>query len=80
MKLWWKNGHFYEHPRKQDPAFRETALARNGKKIQICPAFGGMNAVNDDVVQCEGMDTIDRCYMWKDASWPWSYLISPRHI
>lgn len=78
LKLWWKNAHFYEHPRKENPAYREEALKSNEKKTHLCPAFGGDNigAANDDVVQREG--TIDRCFVWKDAPWPWSYLIAPK--
>ncbi|XP_057771311.1 uncharacterized protein LOC130991222 [Salvia miltiorrhiza] len=71
VKLWWRNAHFYEHPRKENPSYREEALKRNEKKIQMCPAFGG-----NDVVRREGM--VDRCFMWKDAPWPWSYLTLPK--
>ncbi|KAH6823064.1 hypothetical protein C2S53_002058 [Perilla frutescens var. hirtella] len=74
VKLWWKNAPFQEHPRKENAAYREKALARNGKTTQFCPAFGGNNPV-EDVVRPVG--TIDRCYMWKDAPWPWSSLIAP---
>ncbi|KAH6833463.1 hypothetical protein C2S53_012685 [Perilla frutescens var. hirtella] len=71
VKLWWKNAPFYEHPRKENPAYREEALTRNEKMVQFCPAF---NVANDDVRRDDG--TIDRCFMWKDAPWPWSYLIA----
>ena len=74
VKLWWKNADFHEHPRKENSMYREKALERN-QKIQFCPAFGGKSAVND-VVHNE--ETIDRCFMWKDAPWPWSYLIAPK--
>ncbi|KAG6395479.1 hypothetical protein SASPL_146124 [Salvia splendens] len=74
VKLWWKNADFHEHPRKENSMYREKALERN-QKIQFCPAFGGNSAANAVVVSHE--DTIDRCFMWKDAPWPWSYLIAP---
>ncbi|XP_057771312.1 uncharacterized protein LOC130991223 [Salvia miltiorrhiza] len=75
VRLWWKRVPFYEHPRKENPAYREEAIAKNGKTTQFCPGFGGKIAGND-VVSCEDQ-TLDRCYMWKDAPSPWSNLIAP---
>ncbi|XP_042009382.1 uncharacterized protein LOC121758007 [Salvia splendens] len=75
LKLWWKNAHFHEHPRKENANYREDYYKRNEKKIQLCPAFGGKNTAND-VVSSE--EAVDRCFMWKEAPWPWSCLIAPR--
>ncbi|KAI3470196.1 hypothetical protein Pfo_026859 [Paulownia fortunei] len=61
LKLLWNNVPFYSHPRRENPAYREEAFPRD-EKVQFCPAFG-----------VEGR--IDRCFIWKDAKWPWLYLI-----
>ncbi|XP_047944999.1 uncharacterized protein LOC125191645 [Salvia hispanica] len=72
LKLWWKNVHFYEHPKKENANYREDCFKQN---VQLCPAFGGKNAANDVV---SSKEAVDRCFMWKEAPWPWSCLIAPR--
>lgn len=67
----WKNVHFFEHPKKENPTYREEALLRDDK-IQFCPVFGG----NFGARNLPGEERIDRCFMWKDSKWPWSILIS----
>ncbi|GFP85245.1 hypothetical protein PHJA_000668200 [Phtheirospermum japonicum] len=71
LKLWWKNVPFYTHPRTEKPTYREEAFARD-EKIQFCPLFGG-NKANNNMKRVE--ERVDRCFVWKDAKWPWSYLI-----
>ncbi|XP_042002120.1 uncharacterized protein LOC121751438 [Salvia splendens] len=69
VKLWWKNVPFFDHPRKENPSYRDDAIPLD-EKMQFCPIFGG----NKSKVRCE--ERIDRCFTWKDAKRPWSYLIS----
>ncbi|KAG6416449.1 hypothetical protein SASPL_123879 [Salvia splendens] len=68
-KLWWKNVPFFDHPRKENPSYRDEAIPLD-EKMQFCPIFGG----NNSKARCE--ERIDRCFTWKDAKRPWSYLIS----
>ncbi|KAK6146341.1 hypothetical protein DH2020_020210 [Rehmannia glutinosa] len=72
LKLWWNNVPFYTHPRIENPTYREEAFQRDEKMQLICPAFGGINKANNNL---RSGGKIDRCFMWKDAKWPWSYLI-----
>ncbi|CAA0823722.1 Unknown protein [Striga hermonthica] len=65
LKLWWKNVSFIQHPRYQNPAYREDSLIRN-QNIQICPFSG-----NDEAENLHTQETYDRCFTWRDASWPW---------
>ncbi|KAL8479381.1 hypothetical protein ACS0TY_026305 [Phlomoides rotata] len=71
VKLWLKNAPFYQHPRKQNPLYREEAISVD-EKMQLCPIFGGNNSTNN-LIRHE--ERIDRCFTWKDAKRPWSYLI-----
>ncbi|KAH6785555.1 hypothetical protein C2S51_038010 [Perilla frutescens var. frutescens] len=70
LKLVWKNVPFYEHPRKENPSYRDEAIPRD-EKMQFCPIFGGNKSNN-----LRREERIDRCFTWKDAKGPWSYLIA----
>ncbi|XP_051133417.1 uncharacterized protein LOC127253046 [Andrographis paniculata] len=72
LKLWWKNVPFYDHPIKENPFYREEAVSRVFGKtmMQSCGAFQtnicGANNNQED-------QKIDRCFIWKDIKWPWSW-------
>ncbi|KAK6124049.1 hypothetical protein DH2020_042195 [Rehmannia glutinosa] len=71
LKLWWKNVSFIQHPRYQNPTYREEALLRN-ENIQRCSSLGN-NEVDNLHIQgrpcCPAM--YNRCLTWRDAPWPW---------
>ncbi|KAK4440176.1 hypothetical protein Salat_0352500 [Sesamum alatum] len=74
LKLWWKNVSFIQHPRYQNPKYREEALLRD-ENIQCCPSFGNNEADNLQI-QGRARDSSDkvssqRCFTWRDATWPW---------
>ncbi|KAL8468508.1 hypothetical protein ACS0TY_031646 [Phlomoides rotata] len=76
LKLWWKNVSFVQHPRYQNPTYREDALTRN-ENIQLCPSFGNIhNKTCSPIIEgrpCDSASKIsnNRCFIWRDAPWPW---------
>ncbi|XP_030551964.2 LOW QUALITY PROTEIN: uncharacterized protein LOC115756371 [Rhodamnia argentea] len=76
FKLWWKNVSFIQHPRNTNPRYREEAAERD-RGLRCCEAFhlDGMkdSAPNRTVSDSSsGKSHIDRCFVWRDAKWPWS--------
>ncbi|KAI3428977.1 uncharacterized protein J3R85_008787 [Psidium guajava] len=72
FKLWWKNVSFIQHPRYANPTYREEAAERD-RGLRCCEAFhlDGMNN-RTDLDSSSGKSHIDRCFVWRDAKWPWS--------
>ncbi|KAE8700766.1 protein TIFY 5A [Hibiscus syriacus] len=76
LKLWWKNVSFIQHPRYTKPSYREEASNRN-RKLLCCP---GLRWNKDKHMQVGGSDSVtevetdheERCFVWRDAKWPWS--------
>ncbi|XP_056174082.1 uncharacterized protein LOC115689202 [Syzygium oleosum] len=76
FKLWWKNVSFIQHPRYTNPMYREEAAERD-RGLRCCEAFhpDGMKdspptGTNSD--SSSGKSCVDRCFVWRDAKWPWS--------
>ncbi|KAK3429948.1 hypothetical protein EUGRSUZ_E01441 [Eucalyptus grandis] len=76
FKLWWKNVSFIQHPRYSNPAYREEAAERD-QGLRCCKAFrpDGMKdspPIGTDSDSSSGKSQVDRCFVWRDAKWPWS--------
>ncbi|RWR88806.1 DUF1365 domain-containing protein [Cinnamomum micranthum f. kanehirae] len=76
LKLWWKNVAFLNHPKYQNPMYREEALIRD-RKLQSSGAIDQKkrNCCNfDDNHLGDASDRTggDRWCVWRDAEWPWS--------
>ncbi|KAF8028401.1 hypothetical protein BT93_E1111 [Corymbia citriodora subsp. variegata] len=75
FKLWWKNVSFIQHPRYSNPGYREEAAERD-RGLQCCKAFhlDGMKdspPTGADTDSSSGKSRVDRCFVWRDAKWPW---------
>ncbi|XP_051125261.1 uncharacterized protein LOC127247468 isoform X2 [Andrographis paniculata] len=69
LKLWWKNVAFIQHPRYDNPAYRQEALLRD-KNIRHCPSFS--NDTSHNLREHDSEKPQPRCFTWQDAPWPWS--------
>ncbi|KAM7530474.1 hypothetical protein LguiB_033884 [Lonicera macranthoides] len=72
LKLWWKGVPFIQHPRYNNPLYREQASV-NDKKLQCCPAFAPNHSQVEGSDSGFMADTIgrERWFQWRDAKWPW---------
>ncbi|KAJ8761874.1 hypothetical protein K2173_005585 [Erythroxylum novogranatense] len=70
LKLWWKNVPFIQHPRCNNPSYREEASIRD-RKLQCCKAVEGDS--NGSLGPEEGHpgNVAVRSFKWRDAKWPW---------
>ncbi|CAL5410136.1 unnamed protein product [Camellia sinensis] len=79
LKLWWKGVAFIQHPRYANVGYRQEALIRD-MKLQCCPAFS-QDIQNHQPL--EGSDSYllkdkngrNRRFTWRDAKWPWWWLL-----
>ncbi|XP_021763878.1 uncharacterized protein LOC110728544 [Chenopodium quinoa] len=67
LKLWWKSVSFVQHPRYNNPAYREEAVSRD-KKLNCCKA----GDFETSLCPREDRNVIDHQFSWTDAKWPWS--------
>ncbi|KAI3984487.1 hypothetical protein MKX01_033980 [Papaver californicum] len=70
LKLWWKNVHFVQHPRYQNPTYRGEALMRD-RKLQGCPIFGQEDDNNYSNIAAENKSQ-NRWCVWRESRWPWA--------
>ncbi|XP_047165818.1 uncharacterized protein LOC124835014 [Vigna umbellata] len=74
IKLWWKNVRFVQHPRYNNPAYKEEALTRD-KTLQCCgfsDANRHLQPRESDQSCLDEVRSLNRCFRWRDAKWPWS--------
>lgn len=71
LKLWWKSVPFIQHPRYDNPAYRDEAVLRD-RKLNCCMAKD-----YEKSVLCTKDDKIVKGHQfhWTDAKWPWSLAL-----
>ncbi|CAL5412517.1 unnamed protein product [Camellia sinensis] len=79
LKLWWKGVAFIQHPRYANVGYRQEALIRD-MKLQCCPAFS-QDIQNHQPLEGSDSDLLkdkngrNRRFTWRDAKWPWRWLL-----
>ncbi|PWA80431.1 hypothetical protein CTI12_AA196840 [Artemisia annua] len=67
LKLWWKKLEVVPHPKYENLAYKEDALARN-RNLGCCPVFATQT---DNGQQVKQISQKERWIKWRDPKWPW---------
>lgn len=70
LKLWWKKVQFIQHPRYNNPAYREEASVRDNK-LQCCQASAFQVEGSNSGLASKDRSERGHCFTWRDAKWPW---------